>query len=381
MKKKEFTIKKAALSSSSINIEWEDNQISHFHFLWLRDNCPTAIHPYARQRTFNLLDVSENIYPINLLINLKGDLVLNWSEQNHQSIYSAKWLRDNCYTIHSKSKYTSPYILWNYKLKNELNKITIEYQEVMDTDNGLLKWLEQLHHYGFSIVKNTPVKKKSALKILNRISHIRETFFSTPFEVINIPKPNNAAYTSKALRSHTDLPYYEYAPGYQFLHCIENSATGGMSSSVDGFAVANYLRDTDKDIFKLLITTPVKFKDNDYTQNKIRMHRSPLINLNNDGDFNDIRFNMSAMGILDIDNNLMEKFYLAYRKLAKLFHDPKFVVNFKLNSGDIFSFNNRRVLHGRTEFNPNSGHRHLQGYYLDQDEIFSRLNYLKKINV
>ena len=43
-----------------------------------------------------------------------------------------------------------------------------------------------------------------------------------------------------------------------------------------------------------------------------------------------------------------------------------------------FSFNNRRLLHGRTEFDPNSGHRHLQGYYMDRDEIIGRLNFLKK---
>ena len=39
--------------------------------------------------------------------------------------------------------------------------------------------------------------------------------------------------------------------------------------------------------------------------------------MNNDGDFNDIRFNMSAMGILDIDNNLMEKFKESFKHLKK----------------------------------------------------------------
>ena len=53
-----------------------------------------------------------------------------------------------------------------------------------------------------------------------------------------------------------------------------------------------------------------------------------------------------------------------------------YILNYK--AGDIFGFNNRRVLHGRTEFDPNSGHRHLQGYYLDRDEILSRMNFLKK---
>jgi len=77
----------------------------------------------------------------------------------------------------------------------------------------------------------------------------------------------------------------------------------------------------------------------------------------------------------------MEKFYKAYRRFAELLHSEQFCVNFKLIKGDIFSFDNRRVAHGRTEYDPNSGHRHLQGYYMDRDEIQSRLNYLKKIEI
>ena len=87
------------------------------------------------------------------------------------------------------------------------------------------------------------------------------------------------------------------------------------------------------------------------------------------------------MGVIDIEPNKMKKFYDAYRKFASLLHDKKFIVNFRLHAGYIFSFSNRRVLHGRTKFNPNSGQRHLQGYYLDRDELVSRLNFLKKIKV
>ena len=74
----------------------------------------------------------------------------------------------------------------------------------------------------------------------------------------------------------------------------------------------------------------------------------------------------------------MDLFYRAYRKFAELLHDDKFTVKFRLKAGDIFSFNNLRILHGRTEFDPNSGHRHLQGYYIDRDEILGRFNYLKE---
>jgi gamma-butyrobetaine dioxygenase len=330
-------------------------------------------------RTFNLLDVSENIYPINCKLNNRGDLIINWSEDNHQSIFSAKWLRDHCYTIKNQKKFKSPYALWDSSIYNNLNDLSIEYDDVIKSDEGLLKWLEKLHCYGLAILINSPIKKNSGFKALNRISLIRETFFGTPFEVINIPKPNNTAYTADGLRNHTDLPYYEYTPGYQFLHCLKNDANGGNSSTTDGFAVANYLKKNDPKTYDVLVNTPVQFKDSDYTQDKIRIYNSPLITLTKDNDFNDIRFNMAAMGVLDIKPSLMSEFYKAYRKFSSLLHNKKFVVNFRLKAGDIFSFNNRRVLHGRTKFDPNSGHRHLQGYYLDRDEIISRLNFLQKI--
>ncbi|CAN0592757.1 unnamed protein product, partial [Ectocarpus sp. 12 AP-2014] len=37
-----------------------------------------------------------------------------------------------------------------------------------------------------------------------------------------------------------------------------------------------------------------------------------------------------------------------------------------------------RVLHGRREFDPNSGVRHLQGTYLDRDMLASRLRVLAR---
>ena len=70
-----------------------------------------------------------------------------------------------------------------------MSEIQINYEVVMENEEGLIKWLELLHYYGIAIIKNAPTEKKSALKILNKISHTRQTFFDTPFEVINIPKP------------------------------------------------------------------------------------------------------------------------------------------------------------------------------------------------
>ena len=369
-------ISKVLKNGSGLNIEWTDGKKSNFNFMWLRDNCPLDMDEDTRERTFNILEVSENIHPKNYKINLDGKLEIEWSEGNHTSFYDPKWLRKNCYTL--KEKYVSPYQLWDSKLNSNLESISIDYENIMQSDEALIQWLNLLHEKGFSIVKNSPTEKKSALPLLNRISHIRETFFNTPFEVISIPKPNNLAYTSKRLVNHMDLPYYELPPGYQFLHCLVNNAEGGMSRAVDGFFVADYLRNNDPETFKTLTRVPAVFVNRDYTQNKKRLYHAQEITLNKDGDYNDIRFSVPTMGIMDCSPEDMDKFYKAHHKFGKLLHDKRFMVEFKLKEGDIFCFNNRRVLHGRTEYDPNTGHRHLQGYYLDRDEIISRLHYLNK---
>ena len=364
-----------------LKIDWSDGKKSNFHFLWLRDNCPSDIHPTARERLFNLVNVNENIHPESYKINNEGKLEIKWNEGNHISYFEPSWLRSHCYTIKNSKKYISPYKLWDKSLLENLSDVSIECEEIMKNDESLIKWLELLLQYGISVVKNAPTEKNSGLKVLNRISHIRETFFGTPFEVINIPKPNNTAYTAKGLENHTDLPYFETPPGYQFLHCLINNADGGMSSMIDGFKVVEYLKKNESKNFEILKKVKVKFINNDYTQKTIRIINSPLITLTKEDDYKEIRFNISQTGTINCPADLMENFYKAYRRFAELLHSEQFCVNFKLIKGDIFSFDNRRVVHGRTEYDPNSGHRHLQGYYMDRDEIQSRLNYLKKIEL
>ena len=373
-----YKVKKISLKRKYLEVYWHDKHISKFHFLWLRDNCPTAFHKDTRMRSFNILSVSKKIRPIKYNFSSKN-LNINWSENNHDSTYNLKWLRDNCYSEINKRGYISPYILWSKKNISNIKKIKFNYKKVISYEKEFAKWLSMLSTFGITIVSNSPIRKKSAFKILDLIGQYRETFFKTPFEVINIPKPNNQAYTADALANHTDLPYYEYVPGYQFLHCLVNDAEGGSSTAVDGFAVANFLKKYHSKKFELLTNNDVVFKDNDYTQKNIRIQKSPIIKTNKHNDIEEIRINLGAMGTLDINPKIMNSFYEAYTLFYKQLHSKKFQIDFKLKAGDIFCFDNRRVLHGRKEFDPNSGNRHLQGYYIEKEEIKSKLNYLNKV--
>ena len=120
-----YTVKKIEKKKDYLNISWNDNFKSKFHFLWLRDNCPTAIHPTANMRVFNILNVSKNIFPKKINIK-KNNLNIDWSEGNHKSNFRLKWLRDHCYTEINKQKYKSPYKFWNGNLKKNFNKKKIK---------------------------------------------------------------------------------------------------------------------------------------------------------------------------------------------------------------------------------------------------------------
>ena len=186
-------ISKLEKNSTYLKVIWSDGEESKFNYLWLRDNCPTAHDKDSRHRMFNILKVSQDINPKKYSLCPDGKLEIEWSEGDHTSYYDPKWLRENCYTLKHKKKYISPYKLWDSSLEKNLESIQIDHDEIISSDAGLIKWLELLHYTGIAIVKNSPVEKNSGLNVLNRISHTRETFFKTPFEVINIPKPNNSA--------------------------------------------------------------------------------------------------------------------------------------------------------------------------------------------
>ena len=144
-------ISKVERNSTYLKILWKDGEESKFNYMWLRDNCPTAHDKDSNHRMFNILNVSKSINPKRYNVNKSGKLEIEWSEGDHISYYDTKWLRENCYTIKSKKKYISPYELWDFKLQENLNSISIEHDEIISSDAGLIKWLELLHHKGIAL--------------------------------------------------------------------------------------------------------------------------------------------------------------------------------------------------------------------------------------
>ena len=147
-------ISKLEKNSTYLKVIWSDGEESKFNYLWLRDNCPTAHDKDSRHRMFNILKVSQDINPKKYSLSPDGKLEIEWSEGDHTSYYDPKWLRENCYTLKHKQKYISPYKLWDSSLEKNLESIQIDHDEIISSDEGLIKWLELLllqKHYSFFI--------------------------------------------------------------------------------------------------------------------------------------------------------------------------------------------------------------------------------------
>jgi gamma-butyrobetaine dioxygenase len=106
--------------------------------------------------------------------------------------------------------------------------------------------------------------------------------------------------------------------------------------------------------------------------------RAPVIKLDDDGNLVEMRLNNWIRDTLHLPAPKMTAWYRAYRVLWQLFHSEAHQIEFTLRPGEMVAFDNRRVLHGRREFDPNSGARHLQGTYLDRDMLASRLRVLAR---
>jgi gamma-butyrobetaine dioxygenase len=92
-----------------------------------------------------------------------------------------------------------------------------------------------------------------------------------------------------------------------------------------------------------------------------------------------VRFNNWLRGVLEMPQALVVPMYEALGKFWRMLRDSKYRLNLRLEPGDLISYNNNRVLHGRAPFDETSGERHLQGCYLNQEDVDSALRLLDRL--
>jgi len=372
-----MTVTTLAVRTDTLGVTWADGTTTQFPTIWLRDNCPTGLHPDTHERLLDLLAVEET--PVLISAALEGNAAVLEYADGHTSRMPISLIAAHRPGHPAADAGDVSAQIWRAD-HGAANIARHPAAPILSGDLALKNWMQDTAAYGLTIIDHLQDRTDAGVEIAERIGFLRATNFGTTFEVVNKPDPNNLAYTSVALPLHTDLPNQEVPPGYQFLHCLANEATGGGSLFADGFAMAEDLRDEDPEAFRLLCDVAIPFRFHDDSAD-IRVHR-PVITLGSNGEVIEIRYNAHLAGIFDMPAEIMPAYYRAYRAYMAKTRDPKYRLTLKLKAGEMVVFDNRRVLHGRDSFDPSTGFRHLHGCYVDRGEFFSRLRLLaRKIDV
>lgn len=234
-------------------------------------------------------------------------------------------------------------------------------------DPAVLKlMLEGFFQRGFCIIHDTPTTPGSLKTIAEKFGYVRETNFGVLFDVKKKQNASDLAYTNGALAAHTDNPYRIPIPGIQFLHCLENSVAGGLSKLADGFAIAHALEEEAPDQAKILSTANVRFRY-EALGGAIMQNWGPIIERDMSGKLVRIRLSSRLDFVEPLPAKELELFYAARCRFQQLADDPAFEIRQTFEPGMLLMMDNHRILHGRTEYEAGTGHRHLQGCYIDHD--------------
>ena len=253
---------------------------------------------------------------------------------------------------------------------------TFDGTRVLDDPAAFESWLGELATTGLARLRGTPCDDDFLARLAARIGPVRGSNFGGIFTVESVVDPDSTANTGLALGQHTDLPTRETPPGFQFLHCVENTVSGGWSRMADGLAVAEELRIRHPDAYDALTTLEWVFANRALDGD----HRwiGPLIDHGGPRSPLTIRAFYPVRLAPHMPIGDQRRAYDAMRVFSQVAHDPRFMLTFPFEPGDLVGFDNRRVLHGRDAFDPSAGRRRLRGCYLDHDDLFSRLRGVRR---
>lgn len=343
------TLTRAAAISNGLTLTWSDGHVSFFHFVWLRDvcHCPLCGNCYDSNRLLLPSDVSMNVRPEEVAVGAGEKLVIRWAGDGHQSEYDADWLRRHCYDDESRNERRHVPILWDADICKSLPEV--EYSDALQSDAGRLNLFRKLRDFGFVIVRNGPSEPGSVVEVAGMVGALGDAAYSKVFDLTPKSKIRTAGNSTRMVPPHTDEAFRLTPPGINVLSCVRPADDGGDTILVDGFHIANILRDENPVGFGLLAK---------YASTYVRQHegtldqraRTRVIALDDGGQVSGIRLHTRASGPLDLPVKVVEPYYAAYRRLSELMMSPANQARLRLNAGDTAFFDNHRALHARTHF-------------------------------
>jgi gamma-butyrobetaine dioxygenase/trimethyllysine dioxygenase len=361
----------AAMTASPARLEivWSDDHVSLFPSVWLRAAC-TCAQCGSTETAVRHLRLTE--LPDRPLISSAAvdgaHVVVLWAE-THTSRFDAGWLRAHCLSETERRRRKPVPTIWSGGMGDRLPYLA--YAEVTANPDTHLAFLETIRDLGFVILDGVPSGREHAETVGALIGKLRLTNYGI-FELAFKPNPEIVGDMAVPLALHTDEPYRVEPPAITFFHVIQQSDLGGDSTLADGLFLAKTLRSQNPEAFEVLCRVPARFHRT-LREGRAFENKAPIISRDRDGDVTGIRILDRGMAPLDADIADVEPFYDAVRALLRLIYDGTGQITVRLEPGQVLVFNNQRLMHGRTGFDPSQSRREVRSYHVDLDEFHSRL--------
>ena len=245
------------------------------------------------------------------------------------------------------------------------------------SNNVVVDLIRALFEDGHVIVGDVPCYSGAVVDLgrsLTRFNQVRPTNWGDYFNVQSKADgdKHDIAYTSLALPPHVDNPYRDPPPCFQLLHALANDCSGGESIAVDAFSAAKELEKFYPDFYDALCQTGVRWENDGGSGDSGMYTVAPMIELEKNSDrsrIKQIRYSAKSGGYVPwMSYEESQVYFEARHQFSKMLNEKHRQCHFRLQTGDVWIFNNLRLLHGRTEFEIDRK-RHLQGCYVRVDGL------------
>lgn len=359
------------LDDASLEVTWNDNLVTRYPWLWIRDHAhdPESLHPVTQQRQLFTAALDPRLRGTSAAVT-NGDLTVEWSDGSTPSTLPISFLDRYRLPRPARAAVDISPTLWDSSFIND-HLPTVPYEAVVQSDDGVAEWLAKTAEFGFCLAVGTPPTAAASEALLRRIGYVRETIFGGMWEFTADLTKADTAYTNLELRPHTDGTYSHDAPGVQLLHCLHFEGTGGESTMVDAFAIAARMKMDCPEHHATLATVQVPGQYIGDGSHLIAAR--PVLRHDHTGQLVQVSFNNYDRAPFLLPEAEMIAFYDALRAFDTIANDPAMQWRHVLEPGEAMLFDNWRVLHGRVAY---SGVRRLCGGYVNREDVESRLRQL-----
>ena len=358
-------------------VEFDDGSVGRLSMRWLRlaCECETCGDTASGKRWLTPADVPADVHAASVEISSAGEMDVVWQD-GHVSHFAPGLLAAHIGSGGEPGARRFQPRLWSSDLSGRLGRFAFD--AVVEDDETLFHSLRALRDHGIAMLTGVPAEPEATLRVAGRYGPVRETSYGKVFDLISRPDARVAGETARAQIPHTDEPFRYSPPGFIFFHAIRTGAgSGGTSLMVDGFQVAEKMRKHTPKLFDLLARHGVTFH-REHVGEVFFSAEAHVVSLDASGAVTGIRYNDRCLapqtGPVEEIDGLIE----ALAELTRLICDPVNQFQHQLQPGEVLVFDNQRVLHGRTAFDPTLAVRHLRSCNLDRDGVHSAFRTLAR---